>query len=63
MLMYQYSLFNAERKGQWRCMDASSLEDGAKVLEKRAIRPWVSKASAGSLGHICEPVARLLQIQ
>ena len=52
--------FNAEWNGLWRCMGASSLEDGAKVLEKRAIRTLgvegvrgLARARLANPSHVC----------
>ena len=54
------ALFNAERNGLWRCTGASSLEDGAKVLEKRAIRTLgvegvrgLARARLANRAHVC----------
>ena len=59
-LIQRTALFNAERNGLWRCMGASSLEDGAKVLEKRAIRTLgvegvrgLARARLANLSHVC----------
>ena len=64
-LIQRTALFNAERNGLWRCMGASSLEDGAKVLEKRAIRTLGVEGVAVSPEPSAarESVARLLQLQ
>ena len=59
-LIQRTALFNAERNGLWRCTGASSLEDGAKVLEKRAIRTLrvegmrgLTHARLANLSHAC----------
>ena len=59
-LIQRTALFNAERNGLWRCMGASSLEDGAKVLEKRAIRTLgvegvrgLARVRLANLSHVC----------
>ena len=59
-LIRRTALFNAERNGLWRSMGASSLEDGAKVLEKRAIRTLgvegvrgLARARLTNLAHVC----------
>ena len=59
-LIRRTALFNAERNGLWRSMGASSLEDGAKVLEKRAIRTLgvegvrgLARARLVNLAHVC----------
>ena len=63
-LIQRTALFNAERNGLWRCMGASSLEDGAKVLEKRAIRTLVegvrglARARLANLSHVCSNYRR-----
>ena len=64
-LIQRTALFNAERNSVWRCMRASSLEDGAKVLEKRAIRTLGVEGVRGvrGLARARESVARLLQLQ
>ena len=59
-LIQRTALFNAERNSLWRCMGASSLKDGAKVLEKRAIRTLgvegvrgLARVRLANLSHVC----------